>query len=217
MAEAFVDVPLPGLDLPAAAGRSRSVGLDRRAYSSTLEPTPEAVRRFWTRVVKAPGNGCWVHTGAVSGVDGYSRDRAIRRRQPHRIGPPLCAPHRRRTRRRGSRGAPLQRTALCPRRPGAPHRLHPGRKPALRRRVRAHRIHPEPRFSPRSLRPFARRPRRCRKRLGPHRLQSSLRQHCTDGRSPTVLTRRRLTRRQGPARGGVFVRFGRGRCVSVRP
>lgn len=67
------DIPLPGLDLPAPAARSRSAGLHRRAYSSTLKPTTEAVRRFWARIVKAPGDGCWVHTGAVSGVDGYSR------------------------------------------------------------------------------------------------------------------------------------------------
>ena len=73
MADEFVDVPLPGLDLPAAVGRWHSVGVTRRAYSSTLEPSAEAVRRFWERVVKAPGDGCWVHTGAVSGVDGYSR------------------------------------------------------------------------------------------------------------------------------------------------
>lgn len=73
MAEEFAEVPLPGLDLPAAAGRSHSTGLERRAYSSTLEPTPEAVRRFWARVVKAPGDGCWLLVSAVSGVDGYTR------------------------------------------------------------------------------------------------------------------------------------------------
>lgn len=73
MAQEFVDVPLPGLDLTVAAGRRRSSGLDRRAYSSTLEPTPEAVRRFWARVVKAPGDGCHLLVSAVSGVDGYTR------------------------------------------------------------------------------------------------------------------------------------------------
>ena len=76
MAEECVNVPLPGLDLPAATGRSHSTGLERRAYSSTLEPTPEAVRRFWARVVKAPGDGCWILVSAVSGVDGYTRNRA---------------------------------------------------------------------------------------------------------------------------------------------
>lgn len=73
MASEFADVPLPGLDIAVSAGRGRAPGLDRRAYSATLEPTAEAVRRFWARVVKAPGDGCWFLISAISGVDGYTR------------------------------------------------------------------------------------------------------------------------------------------------
>lgn len=76
MASEFADVPLPGLDIAVSAGRGRAPGLDRRAYSATLEPTAEAVRRFWARVVKAPGDGCWFLISAISGVDGYTRNRA---------------------------------------------------------------------------------------------------------------------------------------------
>lgn len=42
-----------------------------RPYSSTLPPTQAAIGAFWSRVVKAPGAGCWIWTGAVS--DGYGR------------------------------------------------------------------------------------------------------------------------------------------------
>lgn len=67
------DVPLPGLDLPVQVGNPRSSSRASRPYRSTLVPTPEAVRRFWSRVVKAPGDGCWFLVAAVSGVDGYTR------------------------------------------------------------------------------------------------------------------------------------------------
>lgn len=67
------DVPLPGLEILASTGDKRSPVLDRRAYSTTLEPTAESVRRFWERVVKSPGDGCWFLISAISGVDGYTR------------------------------------------------------------------------------------------------------------------------------------------------
>lgn len=44
-----------------------------RPYSATLPPTQAAIDAFWSRVVKAPGNGCWFHIAAISGVDGYTR------------------------------------------------------------------------------------------------------------------------------------------------
>lgn len=31
------------------------------------------MRAFWSRVVKAPGPGCWIWTGAISAGDGYGR------------------------------------------------------------------------------------------------------------------------------------------------
>lgn len=66
------DVPLPGLDLkPRASSSGRPA--HSRPYSSTLPPTPEAIAAFWTKVVRAPGEGHWLFTGAVSGVDGYGR------------------------------------------------------------------------------------------------------------------------------------------------
>lgn len=65
-----VDIPLPGLDLiPAPAPVVRR----SRPYSATLPPTQAAIDAFWSRVVKAPGNGCWFHIAAISGVDGYTR------------------------------------------------------------------------------------------------------------------------------------------------
>jgi hypothetical protein len=41
----------------------------------TLPTTPPAgtVARFWEKVVKAPGEGCWIFTGAISNPDGYGR------------------------------------------------------------------------------------------------------------------------------------------------
>ena len=65
------DVPLPGLGLNEA--RHSGVASRRRAYSSALEPTPEAARRFYSRIVEAPGNGCHFLISAISGVDGYTR------------------------------------------------------------------------------------------------------------------------------------------------
>lgn len=70
MGKHFDDVPLPGLDdLKARQDVGRSV---RRA-DHTLRPTEAARVSFWRRVVKAPGNGCWIFTGAVSSPDGYGR------------------------------------------------------------------------------------------------------------------------------------------------
>ena len=44
-----------------------------RPYSATLPPTQAAIDAFWSRVVKAPGDGCWFLISAISGVDGYTR------------------------------------------------------------------------------------------------------------------------------------------------
>jgi len=66
------DIPLPGLDLaprPALAPAVRR----SRPYSSTLPPTQAAIDAFWSRIVKAPGDGCWFLISAISGVDGYTR------------------------------------------------------------------------------------------------------------------------------------------------
>lgn len=70
-AQRFVDVPLPGMDnlsdtLTAAAQ-------PRRRADRTLRPTEAARNSFWRRVVKAPGSGCWIFTGAISSPDGYGR------------------------------------------------------------------------------------------------------------------------------------------------
>lgn len=67
-----MDIPLPGLDLTPAVVPATAVRRSRR-YSATLPPTPAAIKAFWSRVVKAPGNGCWFHIAAVSGIDGYTR------------------------------------------------------------------------------------------------------------------------------------------------
>ena len=65
------EVPLPRLGFNEA--RHSGVAIRCRAYSSTLDPTPEAVRRFYSRIVEAPGNGCHFLISAISGVDGYTR------------------------------------------------------------------------------------------------------------------------------------------------
>lgn len=70
-----VDIPLPGLDLTPTPAASSAVRRSR-PYSSTLPPTQAAIDAFWSRVIKAPGNGCWFHIAAISGVDGYTRNRA---------------------------------------------------------------------------------------------------------------------------------------------
>ena len=67
-----VDVPLPGLDLAPATGPAPAVRRSR-PYNATLPPTEAAIQAFWSRVVKAPDNGCWFHIAAISGVDGYTR------------------------------------------------------------------------------------------------------------------------------------------------
>lgn len=69
---AGVDIPLPGLDLipePSTMPMMRR----SRPYSATLPPTQAAIDAFWSRVVKAPGDGCWLLVAAISGVDGYTR------------------------------------------------------------------------------------------------------------------------------------------------
>lgn len=66
------DVPLPGLDLFPAPTASPAAKRSR-PYSATLPPTQAAIDAFWSRVVKAPGDGCWFHIAAISGVDGYTR------------------------------------------------------------------------------------------------------------------------------------------------
>ncbi|MBB1013967.1 hypothetical protein SAMN06265174_102642 [Dietzia kunjamensis subsp. schimae] len=64
----FDDIPLPGMDL---GPRAQSFPLRSRPYDPSLPPTEAAIAAFSSRVVKAPGNGCWIWTGAVS--DGYGR------------------------------------------------------------------------------------------------------------------------------------------------
>lgn len=36
-------------------------------------PPETTIHRFWNKVVKAPGTGCWIFTGAISTPDGYGR------------------------------------------------------------------------------------------------------------------------------------------------
>ncbi|QXU56350.1 hypothetical protein KXC42_24445 (plasmid) [Rhodococcus sp. LW-XY12] len=64
----FDDIPLPGMDY---APRAQPFPLRSRPYDPDLAPTDAAIAAFASRVVKAPGNGCWIWTGAVS--DGYGR------------------------------------------------------------------------------------------------------------------------------------------------
>lgn len=68
----FEDVPLPGLDLEPRPVSPQPPS-NSRPYSATLPPTPAAISAFWSRVVKAPGPGCWIWTGAISAGDGYGR------------------------------------------------------------------------------------------------------------------------------------------------
>lgn len=68
----FADVPLPGLDL-SPPGPSSVPPRRSRPYSSTLPPTRAAINAFWSRVIKAPGHGCWIWAGAISAGDGYGR------------------------------------------------------------------------------------------------------------------------------------------------
>ena len=67
----FTDIPLPGMEggyvAPTRAARPA------RAYAPDLEPTEASIRRFWSHVVRAPGEGCWIWTGAISAPDGYGR------------------------------------------------------------------------------------------------------------------------------------------------
>lgn len=67
-----VDIPLPGMDLIPPPGPAPMVRRSR-PYSATLPPTRAAIDAFWSRVVKAPGDGCWLLVAAISGVDGYTR------------------------------------------------------------------------------------------------------------------------------------------------
>lgn len=62
------DIPLPGMDL---GPRAQSPARRSRPYDPNLPPTDAAIEAFWSRIVKAPGDGCWIWTGAVS--DGYGR------------------------------------------------------------------------------------------------------------------------------------------------
>ena len=73
---AGVEVPLPGLELIAPAPVLSGAVRRSRPYSSTLPPTRAAIDAFWSRVVKAPGDGCWFLISAISGSDGYGRNRA---------------------------------------------------------------------------------------------------------------------------------------------
>lgn len=68
----FEDVPLPGLELEPRDDLSLGKGASR-TYSVTLQPTDAAIAAFWSKVVKAPGRGCWIWTGAISAGDGYGR------------------------------------------------------------------------------------------------------------------------------------------------
>ncbi|MDN5723674.1 MAG: hypothetical protein L0H20_11870 [Corynebacterium sp.] len=70
----FENVPLPELDLGIESQPMQATV--RRAYSADLEPAAATVERFWSRVVRSPGDGCWIFTGAISGGDGYGRYRA---------------------------------------------------------------------------------------------------------------------------------------------
>lgn len=62
------DIPLPGMDLRP---RTHTSARRSRPYDPTLPPTSAAIAAFWSRIVTAPGDGCWIWTGAVS--DGYGR------------------------------------------------------------------------------------------------------------------------------------------------
>ncbi|MCT2031921.1 hypothetical protein M3D00_17470, partial [Dietzia cinnamea] len=64
----FEDIPLPGMD---ARPRPRPAARRSRPYDSTLPPTEAAIAAFESRVVRAPGEGCHIWTGAIS--DGYGR------------------------------------------------------------------------------------------------------------------------------------------------
>lgn len=77
-ARQFTDIPLPGLDLgvPADSAPQNSAFPAHRAtrrYDSDMMPTSAAIAAFHARIVRAPGNGCWLFTGAISSPDGYGR------------------------------------------------------------------------------------------------------------------------------------------------
>lgn len=63
----FEDIPLPGFVLESSV---RDVA-SPRPYDPTLPPTQAAIAAFWSKVVKAPGDGCWVWVGAIA--SGYGR------------------------------------------------------------------------------------------------------------------------------------------------
>ncbi|MFI8592349.1 hypothetical protein [Dietzia maris] len=70
---AGLEVPLPGLELIAPSPVPSGAVRRSRPYSATLPPTQAAIDAFWSRVVKAPSDGCWFLISAISGVDGYTR------------------------------------------------------------------------------------------------------------------------------------------------
>ncbi|TVS26142.1 hypothetical protein EKI59_11145 [Corynebacterium sanguinis] len=49
--------------------------IDRSSVPSSQElaPTARAVQRFWSNVVRGPGNECWIWVGPISTPDGYGR------------------------------------------------------------------------------------------------------------------------------------------------
>lgn len=63
----FEDIPLPGMNFRPRTQPSSNTS---RPYDPTLPPTPAAIEAFWSRVVKAPGDGCWIWTGAIASAYG---------------------------------------------------------------------------------------------------------------------------------------------------
>lgn len=58
------DDALPGLAIPAD---------DDTSLSPRIRIPDAVIKRFFSRLVRAPGDGCWIWTGAISSPDGYGR------------------------------------------------------------------------------------------------------------------------------------------------
>lgn len=68
------DVPLPGMDqIQAPARPPRRSDRTGRRHDPQLPITDAVTRSFWNKVVRGPGDFCWIFCGAISGTDGYGR------------------------------------------------------------------------------------------------------------------------------------------------
>lgn len=68
-----IQLALFGDAVPAPGHESSARGAHACGQTARLVITARARERFWSNVVKGPGNECWIWSGAISSPDGYGR------------------------------------------------------------------------------------------------------------------------------------------------